>query len=90
MNKIFINLILGLPNYLSCHMGILSAGWGIVNSGFRIPKYTITFSSNSKIAVHYKRKSNDNLVKLIKYETNWHYDCAKKLLGGELNETINR
>jgi hypothetical protein len=121
---------------------ILSAGWGIINSEFKIPKYDITFSKkadkdsqrkesdfyndfnqlqkvdrsekiiflggadylelfynltkdlpNEKI-IFYKNVNkssflNDkNSFKLIKYETdirtNWHYDCAKKLINNAI------
>lgn len=37
---------------------ILSAGWGIVNSEFKIPKYDITFSKNAEKRL--QRNTNDN------------------------------
>ena len=37
---------------------ILSAGWGIVSSEFKIPKYNITFSKNAEIIS--QRTQNDN------------------------------
>jgi hypothetical protein len=37
---------------------ILSAGWGLVNSEFKLPKYDITFSSTGNL----RTKRNDNLI----------------------------
>ena len=38
---------------------ILSAGWGLVRASFRLPKYDITFSSNSGVARHKRRFVSD-------------------------------
>ena len=37
---------------------ILSAGWGLINSEFRLPKYNITFSENNNIPQNYRRNKN--------------------------------
>jgi hypothetical protein len=37
---------------------ILSAGWGLVNSEFKLPKYDITFSNTANL----RTKRNDNLI----------------------------
>jgi hypothetical protein len=37
---------------------ILSAGWGLVNSEFRLPKYDITFSIGNKVPLNTRRNKN--------------------------------
>ena len=37
---------------------ILSAGWGLINSEFKLPKYNITFSENNNILPNYRRNKN--------------------------------
>jgi hypothetical protein len=37
---------------------ILSAGWGLVNSEFRLPKYDITFSIANKVPLNTRRNKN--------------------------------
>jgi hypothetical protein len=39
---------------------ILSAGWGLVSSEFKLPNYDITFSSNANINIDAKRSKNNN------------------------------
>jgi hypothetical protein len=56
---------------------ILSAGWGLVNSEFKLPNYNITFSTNSK--QRNKRSKNINTVPFYK-DFNKFYDESKKLL----------
>lgn len=37
---------------------ILSAGWGLINSEFKLPKYNITFLENNNILLNYRRNKN--------------------------------
>lgn len=39
---------------------ILSAGWGLVNSEFKLPNYDITFSNSAKVNIDAKRSENNN------------------------------
>jgi hypothetical protein len=56
---------------------ILSAGWGLVNSEFKLPKYDITFSNNAK--QRNKRSKNINIAPVYK-DFNQFNDESKKLL----------
>lgn len=42
------NIYINLFNRYKSNFFILSAGWGLVNSDYRLPNYNITFSSSSK------------------------------------------
>lgn len=59
--RTFPFVYLDLYNKYKTNFYILSAGWGIVNSEFRLPKYDITFSNTAQP----KNKRNNNLIEPI-------------------------
>jgi hypothetical protein len=69
------NIYINLFNRYKSNFFILSAGWGLVNSDYRLPKYDVTFSSGKKILDKTRRKK-----KSIYNDFNQFYDDNKKLL----------
>jgi hypothetical protein len=59
--RTFPFVYLDLYNKYKINFYILSAGWGLVNSEFRLPKYDITFSNTAQP----KNKRNNNLIEPI-------------------------
>jgi hypothetical protein len=53
-----------LYNKFKNNFYILSAGWGLINSNFKLPKYDITFSEKSEIRI----KRNENLIEAPSYQ----------------------
>jgi hypothetical protein len=51
------NVYLNLNNRYGSNFFILSAGWGLINSIFRLPKYNITFSSNPDFHLNTRNKN---------------------------------
>jgi hypothetical protein len=49
------NVYVDLYAKFNTNFYILSAGWGLINSEFRLPKYNITFSENNNIPLNYRR-----------------------------------
>jgi len=69
------NIYRDLFNKYKTNFFILSAGWGLVNSEYRLPKYDITFSSAKNILVKKRRKNKP------KYKDfNQFFDENKKLI----------
>ena len=59
--RTFPYVYLDLYNEYKTNFYILSAGWGLVNSEFRLPKYDITFSNTAQP----RNKRNNNLIEPI-------------------------
>ena len=57
-NKPYKDLYEKLEKKYETSFFILSAGWGLVRANFRLPKYDITFSKDSKVDIIKKRKFN--------------------------------
>lgn len=51
---------------------ILSAGWGLVNAAYRLPRYDITFSHSQGVEPHKQRKSRDS------YQDFCHLNAARR------------
>jgi hypothetical protein len=52
------NVYVDLYTKFNANFYILSAGWGLINSEFRLPEYNITFSENNNILPNYRRNKN--------------------------------
>jgi hypothetical protein len=69
------NIYLDLYHKYNTNFFILSAGWGLVNSEYRLPKYNITFSNGPNILPKNRRKK-----KSIYKDFNQFYKESKNLL----------
>ncbi|WP_297511101.1 hypothetical protein [Flavobacterium sp.] len=73
------NVYLDLFNKYKTNFYILSAGWGLVNSEYRLPNYDITFSKGKKVPLNTIRNKNITVAPIY-HDFNQFIDESKNLL----------
>lgn len=73
------NVYLDLFNKYKTNFFILSAGWGLVNSEYRLPNYDITFSKGKKVPLNTIRNKNITAAPIY-HDFNQFIDENKNLL----------